>query len=272
MGKKESALKTIYECVENGNSLLVFGAGSGLSAKAAHNAGAQMISVYSTSILRMKGINSLFGALPVANANQLLLNEGSVIIQQANHTPCIAGIMAQDPFHSVDEMLDAVDQMGFCGVSNEPFSGIYGEWFSELLEEYGLGFSAEVEMLIKAAERDLLTLGWAFNEEQALKLAEIGTDIIGVMVMDGPSRIYEGKTAQERLKDAVKTVNKICHAVLAEYPEAILITHGDPFYDVETASASLCGTGAVGYASGSSGERVPATNGIISACKEFLGI
>ena len=272
MDKRESTLKTIYECIENGNAILVFGAGSGLSARAAHNAGVQLISIYSTAILRMKGVNSLFSALPVANANQMLLDEGNNIIQQADHTPCIAGIMAQDPFHTVDEMLAAVERMGFCGVSNEPFSGIYGEWFSELLEEYGLGFSAELDMLRKASERNLMTLGWAFNEAQALRLAEIGTDIIGIMVMDGPSRLYHGKTEQDRLRDAVETVSKICHAVLTKYPEAILITHGDPFYDVETASASLCGTGAVGYASGSSGERIPAINGIISACKEYLDI
>ncbi|POP31943.1 hypothetical protein C3B58_14205 [Lactonifactor longoviformis] len=272
MNKRDAVLGSIYECMDNGNTIFVFGAGSGLSAKAAHVAGAHLISVYSTAILRMKGLNSLMCALPVANANQLLLEEGKVIVHQANCTPCIAGIAAQDPFHSVSEMLDKIAEMGFCGVSNEPFAGIYGDWFAEVLEEYGLGFSVELDMLRQASERGLLTMGWAFNEEQAVRLTKAGIDIIGIMVMDGPSKYTEEKAPQEALEEAVKKVKSMCQAALKVNRQAILITHGDPFYDVNTATASLVSTGAVGYASGSSGERIPAFDGIVSTSKDFLNM
>ncbi|MCI8711496.1 MAG: phosphoenolpyruvate hydrolase family protein [Ruminococcus sp.] len=272
MIKRDAVLGTLYDCVDSGNTIFVFGAGSGLSARAAHMAGVHLISVYSTAILRMKGLNSLTCALPVANANQLLLDEGGVIVRQAGCTPCIAGIAAQDPFHPVGEMLDKVEKMGFCGVSNEPFAGIYGSWFADLLEEYGMGFSAELDMLRQAAERGLLTMGWAFDEEQACRLVENGIDIVGVMVMDGPGKYSAGKTEEERLREAVLEVRKMCQAALKINPQAILITHGDPFYDVKTATESLISTGAVGYASGSSGERLPSMDGIVKTCQEFLNM
>ena len=269
VGKNE-ILGSLYESVDNGETLLVFGAGSGLSARAANMAGVHLISVYSTAILRMKGLNSLLSALPVSNSNELLLQEGAVIVQAAGNTPCIAGICAQDPFHSLDEMFDAAKKMGFIGVSNEPFAGMYGDWFSLLLEEYGMGFSAELEMLKQANEKGFLTLGWAFNEEQAVRLTEENVDIIGVMVMDGPVSETKKETPKEHLEKAVNTVRRICHAVLEVNPQALMITHGDPFYDVQTATASLVGTGAVGYASGSSGERIPAIEGIAAAGRAFL--
>lgn len=272
MKKKDEILGKIYDCIDSGKTIIVFGAGSGLSAKAAHMAGVHLISVYSTAILRMKGINSLCSSLPVANANQLLLEEGEVIVKQAEDTPCIAGIFAQDPFYSVDDMLDKIERMGFCGVSNEPFCGIYGSWYAELLEEYGMGFNAEIEMLEQASRRGLLTLGWAFTEEQACRLADIGTDMIGVMVMDGPSKCSSFLSEEEKLGDAVNQVKKICQAVLRKNSQAILLTHGDSFYDVPTVTESLISTGAVGYVSGSSGEKIPAIEGIRQRCKGFLEI
>ncbi|MDZ7838834.1 MAG: phosphoenolpyruvate hydrolase family protein [Actinomycetota bacterium] len=171
----------------------------------------------------------------------------------------------------MDQFVDQVINMGFSGVSNEPFVGIYGKDFADMLESSGIGFSREVELIKIADSKDVFTVAWAFDTEQAEKMANAGADIIGAMIGLTAGGL-SGAKKTITLDDAAAETQKICDAVKKINKDIMVITHGGPFKDVETAKYSIQSTDAVGYASGSSGERVPTEAAIIDITKNYKSI
>lgn len=257
--------------IENKRPVFMFGAGTGLTAKCAEIGGADLIGVYSTAFFRMHGVSSLMAWLPYSNANEELIHYSKLILPVIKKTPCIAGIGAHDPGIDIGDFIDRVSGMGFSGVSNEPFVGIYGKEFSGILNDAGIGFNKEVELIKIANKKNIFTQAWAFNEKEAAQLAEAGADIIGAMIGLTSGGLIGAKKSIS-LKQAVDEVQKICRAVKKVNPDTIIITHGGPFKDVETAGYSIRNSNAVGYASGSSGERMPVEEEVVKITKGFKKI
>jgi predicted TIM-barrel enzyme len=248
--------------------IFMFGAGTGLTAKCAELGGADLIGIYSTAFYRMQGISSLMAWLPYSNANDELINSSKYILNVVKKVPCIAGIGAHDPTRSMDTFIDEVMEMGFSGVSNEPFVGIYGKSFSSMLEQANIGFSREVELISLANKKNIFSLAWVFDEEEAIAMVKAGADIIGAMI----GLTAGGLTGAKKtitLEEATEEVRKICEVVKKYNKNTMVITHGGPFENPETAEYSIKNTQAVGYASGSSGERIPAEPAVIEIVKKY---
>lgn len=265
---REQVLKRLHGQINSGQPLLMFGAGSGLTAKCAEKGGADLIGVYSTAIYRMRGLPSLMAWLPYSDANQHLLNMSREILPTIQDTPCIAGIGAHDPALDLDGFLETIADLGFSGVTNEPFVGLYGEYFANQLERAGLGFSKEVELIRRARAKNIFTLAWAMSPEEACTMAQAGADMIGAMIgvttggMSGESEVIT-------VEEATKNVQAMIEAAKSVNPDIMVLTHGGPFSDVGTAQYSIKYSGAVGYASGSSGERIPTEEAVVKITQQY---
>jgi predicted TIM-barrel enzyme len=268
---RSEVIARLKEQVEKGKSLLLFGAGSGLTAKCAEKGGSDLICVYSTARFRMMGRPSLLAWLPYGDCNQHTFEMAEEILPVVKEAPCIAGVGAHDPTIDIDTLIDEVLACGFSGITNEPFAGMYGEAFGEELERAGMGFSREVELIKTAHEGDVFTLGWAFNAEEGRRMAEAGADVIGAMIgVTSGGFTGAGKTAS--LEESVKRIGEICGAVKDVNPDAFVVTHGGPIKDLESAEYSIRQTSAVGYVAGSSGERIPTEKAIVELTQRFKDI
>lgn len=268
---REQVLSRLRQRIENNHSIFMIGCGNGLSAVSGEKGGADIIAVYSTAILRMRGLPSMIFTLPYYDANAITLEEAARIAPLVGETPVILGVGAHDPSVDLDQILDEVEKNHCCGIMNEPFASIYGEAFARRLERSGLGFSRELVLIEKAHKRGMFTLGWAATPQEAAEMARAGADAIGAMILDdGPE--FQGITKEESLEVAIGKVQTICEAAHEVNPQAMVLTHGNPFYDVETARASVQKTDAVGYAAGSSGERVPAQKAVADITRQYCSI
>ena len=257
--------------VDAGRPVLLFGAGIGLTARCAELGGADLIGVYSTAFHRMAGRPSLFGWLPYGDVNAELVERSREIVPVVRATPCIAGVGAHDPRLLVDLLFEELVGLGFSGITNEPFVGMYGPAFADQLEAAGIGFSREVELIARARAADLFTVAWAFSPDEARRMAEAGADVIGAMVGVTAGGIT-GAHGSLGLEEATALVQGICEAAHAVRPDVIVLTHGGPFADPETAAYSIANSDAVGYAAGSSGERVPTELAIVAITRAYKEI
>lgn len=254
--------------IEAQKPLLMFGAGIGLTAKCAELGGADLIAVYSTAIYRMMGQHTLMAFLPYSNANEHVAKMAGEILPAVKETPCIVGVGAHDPRLNQEMFLDEMMALGFSGVTNEPFAGIYGPEFAAQLESAGLGFSREAEMIALAHSKGIFTYGWAFTPQEARKMAEAGADVVGALVGVTAGGLSGSKDSLT-LEKATTAVQAMYLAAREVNPDVIIFTHGGPFKDPETAEYSILHSGAVGYAAGSSGERLPTENAIIEVTKSY---
>ncbi len=179
---RKDVLRLLQKEIQLGNPLLMFGAGTGLTARCAELGGADLIAVYSTAHYRMMAQPSLLAWLPYENANELVLKMAKEILPAVRETPCIAGIGAHDPRLDLNTFIDHLIEMGFSGITNEPFVGIYGQAFAAQLEAAGLGFSREVDLIRICHEKDVFTVAWAFTPDEGRAMAEAGADVIGAIV------------------------------------------------------------------------------------------
>jgi predicted TIM-barrel enzyme len=262
------ALRRLRGQVDAGKPILLFGAGTGITARSAELGGADIIAVYSTAIYRMRGLPSLLAFLPYSDANEHVRGMAREILPAVQSTPCIVGVGAHDPSLDLDRFLGEMLDLGFCGVTNEPFAGIYGPSFAAQLESAGIGFGREVDLIERARRMDALTAAWVFTEEEARIMANAGADIIGahVGVTAGGTTGARDVMSIDQAKEAVLRMAESARGVNAE---VIVLTHGGPFKDPETAEASLAATGAAGYAAGSSGERLPTEHAVSDITRRF---
>ncbi|MEA4906922.1 MAG: phosphoenolpyruvate hydrolase family protein [Anaerolineaceae bacterium] len=256
---------------QQGQAVLMFGAGTGLTAKCAEQGGADLIGIYSTAIYRMRGQSSLMAWLPYSNANEHLLHMAREILPAVKHTPCVAGIGAHDPELDLEAMFDRILGLGFSGVNNEPFAGLYGPYFANQLERAGIGFSREVEMIRCAHARDIFTVAWVMSPAEATRMAEVGADVVGAMIGVTTGGI-SGASETLSLEQAAEDAQAMTLAAKQVNPDVIVLTHGGPFSDVETAQYSLDHSDADGYASGSSGERIPTEQAVIEITRRYKSI
>ncbi|MFY9119231.1 MAG: phosphoenolpyruvate hydrolase family protein [Syntrophomonadaceae bacterium] len=269
--KRGEIITRLRNQVKDNRALLMFGAGIGLTAKCADLGGADLVAVYSTAIFRMMGLPTLLAWMPYEDCNVCVKEMAQEIIPVVKTAPCIAGIGAHNPAINLERLMDEMMAVGFSGITNEPFCGLYGEYFSKQLEAAGIGFPREVELIRTAHQKDIFTVAWAFDAEEARIMAEAGADVIGAIVGVTSGGLTGAKEVMT-LEKATEEVQKICLAARSVNPEVFVLTHGGPFADVPTAQYSVAHSDADGYAAGSSGERMPTEQAVIAITKEYKSI
>ena len=210
-----------------GTPILGAGAGTGISAKCAEAAGADLIIIYNSGRYRMAGRGSLAGLMPYGDANAIVIEMAREVLPIVRQVPVLAGVCGTDPFRIMDLYLRDLKQLGFAGVQNFPTVGLIDGLFRENLEETGMGYALEVEMIARAHDLDLLTCPYVFDEEQARNMVKAGADIV-VAHMGLTTKGSIGAQTAMSLDQAVSRVQSICDAAKAVRSDVIVLCHGGP--------------------------------------------
>ena len=258
--------------VKQGDILVGVGAGTGITAKSSEAGGADMLIIYNSGRYRMAGRGSLAGLLSYGDANQIVVEMGQEVLPVVKETPVLAGVCGTDPFRVMEIYLKQLKDQGFNGVQNFPTVGLIDGVFRQNLEETGMGYDLEVEMIKKAHELDMLTTPYVFDPEQARKMAEAGADIL-VAHMGLTTKGTIGAKTALTLDDCVEKIEAIIEAGREVNPEIMVICHGGPIAEPEEAKYVIEKTkGIDGFFGASSIERFAAEKGIREQTAAFKGI
>ena len=255
-----------------GEVIIGAGAGTGLSAKCAQDGGADLIIIYNSGRYRMAGRGSLAGMMPYGDANAIVLEMGSEVLPIARDTAVLAGVCGTDPFRLMDRFLAEIEGAGFAGVQNFPTVGLIDGIFRANLEETGMGYGLEVEMIRLAAERRLLTAPYVFDVGEARAMTEAGADVL-VPHMGLTTKGTIGAHTARTLDECVTAIQKMHDAAKAINPEVIVLCHGGPIAEPEDAAYVLKRTaGVVGFFGASSMERLPTEVAMTENMRRFKAI
>src|SRR5258708_20353116 len=217
----------LRSAVARGDLLVGAGAGTGLSAKCAEEGGADLIIIYNSGRFRMAGRGSLAGMMPYGDANAIVVDMAREVLPIVRETPVLAGVCGTDPFRLMDPFLRELRAMGFAGVQNFPTVGLIDGMFRLNLEETGMGFSAEIEMIARAHERGLLTAPYVLDEEQARAMARAGADLL-VAHAGLTTKGSIGAQSAMTLEEAAAFVQRIVDAGKNERGDVLVLCHGGP--------------------------------------------
>lgn len=271
MSRKE-IMEMYRKEVASGRLLLGVGAGTGITAKFSEKGGADMLIIYNSGRYRMAGRGSLAGLLSYGDANKIVVEMASEVLPVVEHTPVLAGVCGTDPFRVMDIFLKQLKDMGFNGVQNFPTVGLIDGVFRQNLEETGMGYGLEVEMIRKAHKLDLLTTPYVFDPDQARAMAEAGADIL-VAHMGLTTKGTIGAKTALTLDDCVEKIEAIIRAGRKVNPDIMVICHGGPIAEPEDAKYVIEKTkGIDGFFGASSIERFAAEVGIKSQTEAFKNI
>jgi predicted TIM-barrel enzyme len=255
-----------------GKILVGVGAGTGITAKSSEAGGADMLIIYNSGRFRMAGRGSLSGLLPYGDANQIVIDMGAEVLPVVNHTPVLAGVCGTDPFRIMEVYLKQLKDMGFNGVQNFPTVGLIDGVFRQNLEETGMGYQLEVDMIRVAHELDLLTCPYVFDPEQARAMAEVGADVL-VAHMGLTTKGTIGAKTALTLDDCIDRINAIIKAGKAVNPEVLVICHGGPIAEPDDAQYVISRIPEIdGFFGASSIERFAAERGIKAQTELFKAI
>jgi predicted TIM-barrel enzyme len=269
---RQEILNRLKALIEKNEPIIGAGAGTGLSAKCAEAGGVDLIIIYNSGRYRMAGRGSLAGLMPYGDANQIVVEMGGEVLPIVKNTPVLAGVCGTDPFRLMDVYLADLKRMGFSGVQNFPTVGLCDGMFRQNLEETGMGYDLEVEMIRKAHELDLFTAPYVFNEEDARKMAEAGADIL-VAHVGLTTKGSIGASTALTLDESVDLVQRIHDAGKEVNPNVIVLCHGGPISEPEDAAYVLSRTtGVAGFFGASSVERLPTEIAITEQVKKFKSI
>lgn len=258
--------------VANGKILVGVGAGTGITAKSSEAGGADMLIIYNSGRYRMAGRGSLAGLLPYGDANQIVVEMGAEVLPVVKNTPVLAGVCGTDPFRVMDVYLRQLKAQGFNGVQNFPTVGLIDGIFRQNLEETGMGYDLEVEMIRKAHELDMLTCPYVFNPADAKAMAEAGADIL-VAHMGLTTKGTIGAKTALTLDDCVEKINAIIAAGRTVRPNIMVICHGGPIAEPDDAAYIIKKIPEIdGFFGASSIERFAAERGIKAQAAAFKAI
>ncbi|WOL03860.1 hypothetical protein Cni_G12580 [Canna indica] len=265
-------LDHLRQHINKGVPIIGAGAGTGISAKFEEAGGVDLIILYNSGRFRMAGRGSLAGLLPFADANAVVLDMANEVLPVVKGVPVLAGVCATDPFRRMDYFLKQVEATGFCGVQNFPTVGLFDGTFRQNLEETGMGYGLEVEMIHKAHKLGLLTTPYAFNQDEAIAMAKAGANIIVAHMGLTTSGSIGAKTTVT-LDDSIGLVQAIADAAVGINPEVIVLCHGGPISGPREAEYILKNTkGVHGFYGASSMERLPVEQAITNTVKEYKSI
>lgn len=269
---RQEIVNRLRSQVEQGRFIVGAGAGTGLSAKCAEAGGVDMIIIYNSGRYRMAGRGSLAGLMPYGDANQIVVEMAGEVLPIVEDTPVLAGVCGTDPFRLMDVYLKQLKEMGFSGVQNFPTVGLIDGTFRQNLEETGMGYNLEVEMIRKAHELDLLTTPYVFNEEDAIAMAKAGADVLVAHVGLTTKGSIGAKTALT-LDESADLVQRIYDAGKSVNPEILVICHGGPISEPEDVDYVLHKTkGIAGFFGASSVERLPTEIAITEQVRKFKSL
>jgi len=255
-----------------GQPLIGGGAGTGLSAKCEEAGGIDLIVIYNSGRYRMAGRGSLAGLLAYGNANEIVCEMAREVLPVVQHTPVLAGVNGTDPFMIPDEFLRRLITLGFSGVQNFPTVGLIDGTFRANLEETGMGYGLEVELVARACALDLLTTPYVFSAAEARAMTEAGADII-VCHMGLTTGGAIGAETALKLSDCVAPINEWSEVARSINPGIIVLCHGGPIATPEDAQFILkqC-PGCNGFYGASSMERLPTEVALTETTRRFTQI
>ena len=260
------------EQVAAGKILVGVGAGTGITAKSSEAGGADMLIIYNSGRYRMAGRGSLAGLLSYGDANQIVVDMGAEVLPVVKHTPVLAGVCGTDPFRVMDIYLKQLKAQGFNGVQNFPTVGLIDGVFRQNLEETGMGYGLEVDMIRKAHELDMLTCPYVFDPDQARAMAEAGADIL-VAHMGLTTKGTIGAKTALTLDDCVVKIKEIIAAGREVNPDIMVICHGGPIAEPDDAQYIINQIPEIdGFFGASSIERFAAERGIKAQVAAFKAI
>jgi len=269
---REQTLARLRERLATGVPIIGGGAGTGISAKFEEAGGIDLIIIYNSGRYRMAGRGSLAGLMPYGDANQIVMDMAGEVLTIVKDTPVLAGICASDPFRQMDLFLDEVKEIGFAGIQNFPTVGLIDGSFRANLEETGMGYDREVELVRLARQKDLLTTPYAFNTEEAERMADAGADVI-VAHMGLTTKGTIGAETAFTLEQSVVKVQAIADAAHSVRDDVIVLCHGGPIAMPEDAQFVLRRTNHVhGFYGASSMERLPVETALTEQVKAFKAI
>ncbi len=269
---RQDILDRFHAMVARGEPIIGGGAGTGLSAKCEEAGGIDLIVIYNSGRFRMAGRGSLAGLMPYGDANAIVMEMAGEVLPVVRRTPVLAGVCATDPFRRMDVFLDEVQRIGFAGVQNFPTVGLIDGVFRQNLEETGMSYRLEVEMVAMARAKGLLTTPYVFDEADAVAMARAGADIVVVHLGLTAGGSIGAETGL-KLPDCPAIVDRIAAAALAEKPDAIVLVHGGPVAMPEDAEFILRNTSAChGFYGASSMERLPAEIALTEQTRAFKRI
>ena len=269
---REEALARLRAQVRDGRPIIGAGAGTGLSAKCAEAGGADLVIIYNSGRYRMAGRGSLAGLLPYGDANAIVLEMAGEVLPIVESTPVLAGVCGTDPFRLMPVFLRQVKEIGFSGVQNFPTVGLFDGTFRQNLEETGMGYGLEVEMIRAARELDLLTCPYVFTPDDARAMTEAGADVLVPHMGLTTSGTIGAQTART-LDESVELVQAVHDAAVEVDPDVLVLCHGGPIAEPDDAAYVLERTsGVVGFFGASSMERLPTEVAMTENMKRFKAI
>jgi predicted TIM-barrel enzyme len=258
--------------IARGEPIVGGGAGTGLSAKSEEAGGIDLIVIYNSGRFRMAGRGSLSGMMPYGDANAIVMDMAGEVLPVVKHTPVIAGVCGTDPFRAMDVFLDEVKRIGFSGVQNFPTVGLIDGVFRQNLEETGMGYGLEVEMVAIANGKGLLTTPYVFSEADAIAMARAGADIIVCHLGLTTGGSIGAETAL-KLADCPALVDGWAEAALSVNPDIIILVHGGPVAEPPDADFIMKNTRHChGFYGASSMERLPVEVAIRDQTRAFKTI
>lgn len=262
-------LGTLKDKKAKGIPIIGGGAGTGISAKCEEAGGIDLIVIYNSGRYRMAGRGSLSGLLAYGNANEIVKEMAHEVITAVKHTPVLAGVNGTDPFMLRGRFLEELIELGFAGVQNFPTVGLIDGVFRKNLEETGMGFQLEIDMIREAHEIGLLTTPYAFDTEQAKKLTEAGADIL-VAHMGLTTKGSIGAETALTLEQSAARVSEIARAARKVRGDVIVLCHGGPIAMPEDAEYIFNHVPEVdGFYGASSMERLPTEAAITEQIRRF---
>jgi predicted TIM-barrel enzyme len=269
---RDECLQRLRGQVAAGKAIIGGGAGTGLSAKCAEAGGIDLIIIYNSGRFRMAGRGSLSGMMPYGDANQIVMDMAREVLPIVQRTPVLAGVCGTDPFRIMKRFLRDVQAAGFSGVQNFPTVGLIDGTFRQGVEETGMGFDKEVDMIAAAHDIGLLTCPYVFTEDEARAMAKAGADVL-IPHMGLTTKGTIGAKTALSLEQAAERVQELCDAAKSVNPDVLVLCHGGPIAEPEDAAFIITHTrGIVGFFGASSIERLPTEVAITECVRRFKAI
>jgi predicted TIM-barrel enzyme len=266
---RQDILANLRAKIDRNEPIIGGGAGTGLSAKCEEEGGIDLIVIYNSGRYRMAGRGSLAGMMPYGDANAIVVEMAAEVLPVVRNVPVLAGVCGTDPFRLMPVFLRQLRDMGFAGIQNFPTVGLIDGLFRQNLEETGMGYGLEVELIRLARDLDLLTSPYAFNPMEAADMARAGADIL-VPHLGLTTKGSIGAQTAVSLEEAPARVQAMHDAAKAVNPDIIVLCHGGPIAEPEDAAYVLANTtGVVGFYGASSMERLPTERALVETVRQF---
>ena len=268
----EGILKRLRSKVTEGRPIIGGGAGTGISAKCEEAGGIDLIVIYNSGRYRMAGRGSLSGLMAYGNANEVVVEMAHEVLTAVEYTPVLAGVNGTDPFMMRDYFLRQLKDMGFAGIQNFPTVGLFDGKIRTNLEETGMGYGLEIDLVAAAHDLDLLTTPYVFNTDEAERMTRAGADIV-VAHMGLTTKGTIGAHTAMTLEDAAREVTAITETAKAVRDDVLVICHGGPIAEPEDARFIIenC-PGVDGFYGASSMERLPVETALTAQVEKFCSL